>query len=159
RRELKRLELLRDAVRQRWVVGIGAAPSGPGAPLLFETERLENAAAPFAREVASPAAGTTSLPMGALFDRSARSLLILGAEGSGKSLAMAQLANDLIDRAESDADEPVPVIVQLSTWSGAAGSAEAFTRWLIGQLRPYQIPPDLGARWLQDERLVILLDG
>ncbi|GAB4376024.1 MAG: hypothetical protein Kow00121_22440 [Elainellaceae cyanobacterium] len=54
-----------------------------------------------------------------VFDQigSGRSLLILGEPGSGKTITLLQLARDLVDRAEQDADYLIPVVLNLSSWA------------------------------------------
>jgi predicted NACHT family NTPase len=44
-------------------------------------------------------------------------LLILGAPGSGKTTTLLELARSLIAASEAHADEPVPVVLNLSSWA------------------------------------------
>jgi predicted NACHT family NTPase len=69
-----------------------------------------------------------------------------------------QLARDLIVRAEQDECfiEPVPVVFNLSTWS----QDETLLGWLATELSTkYQIPRRIGRPWLEQNRLLPLLDG
>jgi hypothetical protein len=50
------------------------------------------------------------------YDGAGSGLLILGAPGAGKSTLLRELASELIVRAEQDAAQPVPAIVNLSSW-------------------------------------------
>src|SRR5687768_2895919 len=45
-----------------------------------------------------------------------RSLLILGAPGSGKTTMLLELARQLIERARQDETEPIPVVFNLASW-------------------------------------------
>jgi predicted NACHT family NTPase len=59
-------------------------------------------------------AGTTVV---SLFDQigAGRTLLILGEPGSGKTIALLQLARDLITRAAQETDHLIPVVLNLSS--------------------------------------------
>jgi len=84
-------------------------------------------------------------------------LLILGAPGSGKTTTMLDLAAVLIQRASSDPEQPIPVIVSLSSWQNAK---QNLNDWLVNELRmKYGISPKLGQTWLQGKKLLPLLDG
>ncbi|MDM8537076.1 hypothetical protein QUF70_10005 [Desulfobacterales bacterium HSG17] len=52
-----------------------------------------------------------------LFDKSGQALLILGAPGSGKTVTLLDLARHLADRAEPDPAQPVPIVLNLSSWT------------------------------------------
>jgi predicted NACHT family NTPase len=60
------------------------------------------------------------LPIGTqsvdVFDRAQGSLLILGAPGAGKTTTLLQLVTSLVQRAELDDRQPVPVVLSLATW-------------------------------------------
>lgn len=59
-----------------------------------------------------------------VFDKQQGSLLILGAPGAGKTTMLLQLARALIERAEQDETQPVPVII-----SATAGE-QSLGKWL-----------------------------
>jgi len=91
-----------------------------------------------------------------IFDELGGSLLILGVPGSGKTIQMLSLARALIDRAEQDATRAVPVVVNLSSWERGM----AFPQWFSKELSAkYGCPPGIAGNWLQDHRLLLLLDG
>ena len=52
-----------------------------------------------------------------VFEDVGRSLLILGAPGSGKTNTLLELARTLIEKAEIDRSKPVPVVFNLSSWA------------------------------------------
>jgi DNA polymerase III delta prime subunit len=100
-----------------------------------------------------PAAGSISMVFGDL----GGGLLILGAPGSGKTTALLELARDLINSAESDQTQPIPVVFNLSSW---AVRRRPLSEWLIDEMYTrYRVPRLIGARWLVGNELLPLLDG
>ena len=91
-----------------------------------------------------------------VFEETGGCFLILGVPGGGKTTLLLTLARDLLDRAEADPARQVPVVLNLSTLR--AGSP--FPEWLAGELgAKYQIPRKVGGGWIEDGRLMLLLDG
>ncbi len=86
-----------------------------------------------------------------------KTLLILGEPGSGKTIALLQLAQCLLERTEGDLNQPIPVVFNLSSW---AKKRQAIEEWLIEELREkYQVPKQLSQPWMKQGQLVLLLDG
>lgn len=86
-----------------------------------------------------------------------RTLLILGEPGSGKTITLLELAEDLIIRTEKDLSQPIPVVFNLSSW---AKKPQAIEQWLIQELlEKYQVSKALGKQWVETESLILLLDG
>ena len=86
-----------------------------------------------------------------------RTLLILGSPGSGKTIALLQLAQRLIERSEQNPSLPIPVVFNLSSW---ASEHKPIVDWLIDELlEKYQVPQLLSEPWIQKEQLILLLDG
>jgi WD40 repeat protein/DNA polymerase III delta prime subunit len=86
-----------------------------------------------------------------------RTLLILGDPGAGKTITLLELARDLVGRAERDAGEPLPVIFNLSAWGE---KQRPLAEWLVEELNlRYQIPTKIGREWLENDDLILLLDG
>ncbi|MBD2328768.1 hypothetical protein [Alkalinema sp. FACHB-956] len=84
-------------------------------------------------------------------------LLILGKPGAGKTTEILKFAAELIDRAEADGNAAIPVILELSSWRD---DGKPIAHWVIGQLKKqYNVPLPVAQQWLQDEQLVLLLDG
>jgi TIR domain-containing protein len=84
-------------------------------------------------------------------------LLILGAPGSGKTTTLLELAQELINRAEADVAEPLPVLCNLSSWRD---DGQALAGWLVDHLKvKYGVRKDNGNEWLSERLLVPLLDG
>ncbi len=92
-----------------------------------------------------------------VFDDSDGELLILGEPGAGKTTLLLQLARDLLVRAERDPSQPLPAILNLSSWSE---KRPPFTSWLIDELHDkYAVPRKLAASWLSADQILLLLDG
>lgn len=92
-----------------------------------------------------------------VFDDVGGSLLILGEPGSGKTTMLLELARDLIARAEGDDTLQIPVVFNLSSWVVKQQSLE---EWLIEELRTkYYIPKKVAQAWVNDDALLLLLDG
>lgn len=92
-----------------------------------------------------------------IFDTLNGKLLITGSPGSGKTVSMLQLARHLIKEARTDEQQPIPVILNLSTWSL---KHKNFENWLKEQLFVhYQVSKKVLNQWLDKEDLLLLLDG
>ncbi len=92
-----------------------------------------------------------------IFERLERSLLILGEPGSGKTTTALQLTRDLITKAERDESQPVPVVLNLSAWSPEWHPLRA---WIEKEIRnKYHVPARISRPWLEQDRLVLILDG
>lgn len=86
-----------------------------------------------------------------------RTLLILGEPGAGKTVTLLKLAESLLSRTENDLSQPLPVVVNLSSW---AKQQKPIADWLVQELyETYQISKSLGQAWIADEQLILLLDG
>jgi len=85
------------------------------------------------------------------------SLLVLGVPGSGKTVALLELARDLLESAEVDPSLPVPVVFNLSSW---AAKRSSLADWMGAELTlKYQIPKSTGSAWLSSGSVFPLLDG
>ena len=86
-----------------------------------------------------------------------RTLLILGEPGTGKTLSMLKLAERLIKKAEQDLSLPIPVVFNLSSW---VIKRQKIADWLVEELKEkYQVSKALGKQWIEQEALILLLDG
>jgi hypothetical protein len=91
------------------------------------------------------------------YDEAEHELLILGEPGAGKSTLLLDLAQQLVERAEHDETHPLPVILPLSTF---AARRPKLADWLAEQLAEiYDIPRKLSMQWVQEDRILPLLDG
>lgn len=92
-----------------------------------------------------------------LFDQLGGALLILGAPGAGKTFALLELARDLISRAERTPNHPLPVVFNLSSWQDPK---QNISKWMVEELSlKYFIPRKIGRRWVEDKKIMPLLDG
>jgi DNA polymerase III delta prime subunit len=92
-----------------------------------------------------------------VFDRMAGTLLILGAPGAGKTTLLLELARDLLERAQGNGAQPIPVVFPLATWGE---NRHSLTRWLADELRKrYYVPQKLAQRWVETNQILPLLDG
>ncbi|MFT5510760.1 MAG: hypothetical protein ACI89J_003857, partial [Hyphomicrobiaceae bacterium] len=99
-------------------------------------------------------AGTTPLN---IYDQVSGSLLILGHPGAGKTTTALQITRDLLRRSERDASLPVPVVLNLSTWTTDARSV---LEWIIKELSSnYHVPRRNSHAWIDQRQLVLVLDG
>lgn len=155
----RNLKLLLDKVNKSWIEGV-LEKSVHDSELGLQ-ERPDAVEDPWQLDVLEARVETRELStakISELFEENQGSLLILGAPGSGKTLAMLRLARDLVARAESDPAQPVPVVFPLSSWS--AKKYRDLSDWLVDELNTkYHIPKEIGRPWIAATRLTLLLDG
>lgn len=85
-----------------------------------------------------------------------RSLLILGAPGSGKTTMLLELARELVERARQDDYEPIPVVLNLASWT----EKHTLSDWLVEQLNLiYYVPRKIAPSWINRDKMLLLLDG
>ena len=96
-------------------------------------------------------------PIEQVFDDAAGQLLILGEPGTGKSTKLVELARALIGRAQDDPSHPIPIILNLSTWTKKRA---ALDEWMRDELvRLYGVSPERAKQWAGNDELLPLLDG
>jgi NACHT domain len=92
-----------------------------------------------------------------IYEEAGQELLILGEPGAGKSTLLLDLARHLVDCAEQDTQQPMPVLLPLSSW---ADKRQPLSDWLIEQMHLlYHVPTRLSSRWAQADQFLPLLDG
>ncbi|PKN92929.1 MAG: hypothetical protein CVU44_12930 [Chloroflexi bacterium HGW-Chloroflexi-6] len=85
-----------------------------------------------------------------------RSLLILGAPGSGKTTMLLELARQLIACAREDVTQPIPMVFNLASWTEKLTLAD----WLAQELNNlYSVPRKTAPDWVKGDKLLLLLDG
>jgi serine/threonine protein kinase len=84
------------------------------------------------------------------------SALIVGSPGSGKTTALLCLARSLLDVARADSAAAVPVVLNLSSFR----PGRTLEEWVVEEMvTKYGLPRRSIRRWLDGDRLVLLLDA
>ncbi|EDX74163.1 caspase domain protein [Coleofasciculus chthonoplastes PCC 7420] len=85
-------------------------------------------------------------------------LLILGQPGAGKTITLLELARELLTRAETDVDEPIPVFLNLSSWKY---NNQKIADWLVDEIsdRYKFLSTKTVKLWLKASKLLPLLDS
>ncbi len=98
--------------------------------------------------------------------RSKGKLLILGEAGAGKTTYLVELALALVWRMVSGGDDRFPVIFSLASWGPWAKDRSSNNRsfslvdWMIDELsKSYGIPHHIARDWVEDDKILPLLDG
>jgi len=163
RESYRHRQTLLNKVRNYWIGGVLEKISSPAISLSLE-ERLDVIEGPIGVGWETPEAPRQILPQGTkaidLFDQlgKGRSLLILGEPGSGKTATLLSMARDLLDRAQADMHQPIPVIFNLSSFWRR--EKKTFADWLVAELQgQYQVPSQIARSWIKSQELLLLLDG
>ncbi|WP_293059322.1 NACHT domain-containing NTPase [Okeania sp. SIO2B3] len=86
-----------------------------------------------------------------------RTLLILGEPGAGKTTMLLKLTRELIAERDKSLNQPIPVVLNLSSW---AKKRQKIADWLVDELHgEYHINKPTGKGWVQEQQLLLLLDG
>lgn len=161
--EYEQRKILLGKVRQFWIEGF-LNPSLQGSDAI----RLDLKDRPDAIADLSQGIEELSVELDASYERlretqiyremgQGRTLLILGVPGAGKTIALLQLAQRLIERSEKNLSLPMPIVFNLSSW---AKDRKSIFDWLIDELREkYQVPRSLSEPWISQQQFILLLDG
>jgi energy-coupling factor transporter ATP-binding protein EcfA2 len=160
--DYRQRQVLLNKVKQFWITGVLARSLYTQVFLELELKPEDDAVnRPFSQyqdignsrpSVAQPGITEIFNQMG-----EGRTLLILGEPGSGKTTTLLKLAQNLIARAEEDLSRPIPVVFNLSSW---AQKQLALADWLIDELHhSYKVSPCLAQGWVEQQQLLLLLDG
>jgi hypothetical protein len=91
------------------------------------------------------------------YEKTGGALLVAGAGGSGKTTSLIQLAAELCAQAWRDPTRSIPVILHLSSWGRKQTS---LVKWAAEEINHfYSVPRQMGERWIEQDALVLLLDG
>jgi DNA polymerase III delta prime subunit len=156
------LGILLKNVETTWIKGVLEKSVHEAALLELGMETREEAVDnPWRMVLEGPDHSPETLPRGRtikdIFDEANHFLLILGEPGSGKTTTLLQLARDLIAEVDQAFTQPVPVILNLSTWTDRQ---LPLGEWLVAELNSrYRLPKKDGRSWLEDRRILPLLDG
>lgn len=96
-----------------------------------------------------------------LFVASERRLLILGECGCGTTTDLLQVAGGLVELARYAPEQPVPVVLRLGSWGPLS---RRLAGWMAGEMLTgyktlYKLDPALVRDWIEQDRLLPLLDG
>jgi hypothetical protein len=162
--EYRNRQALLNKVRNYWIKGVleNALQNRVSFELRLE-ERPQAVTHPWNLTVETPDSSPQLLPPGTkiidLFDAIGlgRTLLILGKPGSGKTTTLLELARDLVNRAEQDIGQPIPVVFNLSSWDD---EKQTIYEWLVREFNlKYQVPKKIGQTWINQQQILLLLDG
>ena len=104
----------------------------------------------------------TSGRLSRLFAAAGGSMLILGAPGSGKTITLLQLLEELLNKARIDGDAPIPLLFNLSSFRNYVQENEAdLTGWVAEQAyKQYRLKRETTREQLVAGRAItLLLDG
>lgn len=150
------LAALLDSFKQGWVKSQKARLSGGPLRLgkRMRPDIVESTWVGFGRTAGKLSANKQ---MGEVFDEVGRFLLIVGKEGSGKTITLLDLAQDLIKRVEDDPNQPVPLVLGLSSWPS---KHKRLIDWAVSEINiKYHIAKWKSRYWLENNKLLLLLDG
>lgn len=92
-----------------------------------------------------------------VFSDLTETMLILGAPGAGKTTLLLELAQELLNQAKQDDRLRIPVVFHLSTW---VEQRLPLVEWLTSELKKrYDLPPRAARYCLENNQLILLLDG
>jgi DNA polymerase III delta prime subunit len=84
-------------------------------------------------------------------------LLILGKPGAGKTTTYLELANELLDIAESDLKQPIPILFNLSSWKN---NEQSIADWVVAEAKSkYGVAIEVAQNLLKRKQLLPMLDG
>lgn len=161
-RDKRNREAMLKLIKNIWIKGV-LENSLHGAALiaLGLEERKDVVERPWETVLQTPDQPHRNLPTGTkivdFFDEIGGKLLIIGEPGSGKTTMMLDFLRDAIDRAEKNPAEPIPVVFNLSSWTD---SKQPLAEWLVNELNTkYKIPEKIADSWIENDDLLLLLDG
>lgn len=177
-----RLKMLKQ-MRLIWIEGVLERSIHGAMMIVLKMEyKPEAVEYPWNTVLQEPKCTNKMLPKGTkiidVFNEMDGTLLILGDPGSGKTTMLLELAREAIARAEEDPMQPIPVVLQLSSWVTRDKYAKiekhdrkeqdrkeynderTVKEWLIEELNVrYGIPSSIAQLWIEKEMLLLLLDG
>lgn len=149
------LRLLMERLQRLWLDGILDASLGHQSAAPLPMEDLSEVVAP-AWEGSAITPGSTTRELSDLLIQAHSGLLLVGAPGAGKTIALLELAKELLQRAKRSSTSPVPVVLNLSSFEGQ----RELLPWVVDEMvSKYSLPRPSVERWLEHDQLVLLLDA
>jgi hypothetical protein len=160
-RRTQQRTIMLQRVHFKWITGVLEPSLAKAARLVLGLEPRSDLLDLGTRSVSRVGRPPEPLPEGApisdVFDRVGGGLLIVGSPGAGKTTVLLQLCAELLDRAQDDLSQPIPVVFNLASW---AHERPTLSAWLIDELsRGYQVPHRIASSWVEQDELILLLDG
>ncbi len=149
-------------IRTMWIEGVLEHSLHQAALMALDVQEQPDALAnPWHLEIQEANQPPHPLPAGTsivqVYDEAEGELLLLGEPGAGKTTLLLELARTLVERAEADEHQPLPVVFHLSSW---ALTRPPLCDWLIEELRTtYQVPRKVGKALIDADQILPLLDG
>ena len=162
--EYRQRKALVDKVKEYWIKGVLETSLHTKALIeLGLEERPDTIQQPFSDAHEFSDRPSKPLPPGAdvmtVFHQigEGRTLLILGEPGSGKTITLLKLAQNLLARNEEDVSQLIPAPFNLSSWTR---KRQPITTWLVQELyEKYPVSTALAKELIKREQLILLLDG
>ncbi|MEM7132069.1 MAG: NACHT domain-containing protein [Chloroflexota bacterium] len=155
--------MMRQMVRKFWIDGVLKSSLHNEILIRLNLEECPEAVdnRPWDLILQKPGQPEYSLPKDAsivdVYNQMSQQLLILGEPGSGKTTMLLELESALLKGAEADPTQPTPVVFTLSSW---AEKRLPLVDWLVEELRTkYNVPKRVAQSWLENDELLLLLDG
>lgn len=157
-------KVLLSKVKEYWIEGVLKKSLHTQSMIELGLEKqLDTVERPFSGFEEIPEESRQILPIGTdateVFNQigEGRTLLLLGEPGAGKTITLLKLAQNLIVRVEANLSLLIPVVLNLSSWGG---KRQTIAEWLLQELwSKYQVPKEVAKDWVQNQRLLLLLDG
>lgn len=160
--EYRQRKVLLSKVKEYWIEGVLEKSLYTQAMIELGLEKRLDAVKQPLSDLEVSEESRQNLPMGTgaidVFNQmgEGRTLLILGEPGAGKTITLLKLTQNLIGRTEVNLHRPIPVVLNLSSWKSKLQIAD----WLVQELwRIYQVSKKQGKSWIEDQQLLLLLDG
>lgn len=156
RRHARDRKVMLARVRHKWIDELLTSSLGEAARLQLGLVRCPDVLTHTGRLVARHGSTAHSPPprtsITDVFDKLGGALLILGEPGAGKTTALLELASAVLDQAEADERQPIPVVVNLASWTQRR---RPLAIWLVDKLHTsYQVPKKVGQAWLAGGELL-----
>ncbi len=162
RQEQRNRQAMLELVKDFWIKGVLESSLHGAVWLELGMEKYAEAVRrPWNTVLQMPKLPSLPIPPGTsireVFTTLGESLLILGEPGSGKTTMLLELVRETIILTEADPTQPIPVVFNLSSWTG---KMQFFADWLVEELNTkYSISKKIAGLWVKNDALLLFLDG